>query len=279
MNFNICLIKPENYIHVRAFDELVLLITLSLNDLGYTVSQTENEILNNSRNIIIGCHLIQYKDSYSIPMNSIVLNTEQLSSELGNWNENLISWISTFETWDYSITNVNALKENGISTAKHLKIGYHIGLKTIQKSQFQDVDILFYGSLNGRRQSMIERLEKAGFKMKTLFGVYGQERDQWIARSKVILNIHYYATEIFEIVRCFYPMINAKAIVSEMNTTTKIDADYIEGIYPSHYEGIIDACYTLINNDDLRQKHERQAATNIEKIDQRLILENLLRYY
>jgi hypothetical protein len=52
-------------------------------------------------------------------------------------------------------------------------------------------------------------------RVKTLFGVYGKERDEYIGRSKILLNIHYYTTMIFEAVRVSYLLNNRCCVVSE----------------------------------------------------------------
>ena len=50
-----------------------------------------------------------------------------------------------------------------------------------------------------------------------------------IARAKVVLNLHHYASHIFEVVRAFYLMTNGKAIVGEVSPTTSGDPDYANG--------------------------------------------------
>jgi len=38
------------------------------------------------------------------------------------------------------------------------------------------------------------QLNHEKFKIKTLFGVYGDERDHWIGCSKIVLSVYYYET-------------------------------------------------------------------------------------
>ena len=61
-----------------------------------------------------------------------------------------------------------------------------------------------------------------GINVKALFGVYGRERDKLIARSKIVLNMHHYSSQIFEIVRVFYLLTNRKAVVAECNARDAI---------------------------------------------------------
>ena len=55
MRYNICLIKPDQYIHSLAFIELAELLLYSLQELGFEVQIQFNELDNNACNILIGC--------------------------------------------------------------------------------------------------------------------------------------------------------------------------------------------------------------------------------
>jgi hypothetical protein len=113
-------------------------------------------------------------------------------------------------------------------------------------------------------------------KVEILFGVYGEKRDEYISRSKVILNCHNYNSELFEIVRCFYLMTNRKAIVSEINQTTKIDQRYKLGIYGSPYEELVENCIKVVKNIDLREEIEERSFNTIITFPQKLFTESLI---
>ena len=198
--FNICLIKPESYIHSLAFMELGELIYYSLIEVGYQASISFNNLNPDCKNIIIGCHLLHPSHFELIPKSSIILNTEQIYNDKTPWNENIYFWAKRFQTWDYSQRNIEKFHRLGIKNVKLLKIGYQKELNRISEADYQDIDVLFYGSLNERRKFVIDKLVEKGLNVKILFGVYGKDRDQWISRSKVVLNHHHYNSEIFEVV-------------------------------------------------------------------------------
>lgn len=276
MKFNICMIKPDGYPHSAAFTELADLIHYTLLDIGHTSTISVNNTFPDARNIIIGCHLLNPQLIAHIPRSSIILNTEQIYRDDTAWNENIFEWVSHFETWDYSEKNILKLKEIGIGTAKLLQIGYHPRLARISKLPMQDIDVLFYGSVNDRRASVLTGLQAAGLKVKAVFGVYGNERDQLIASSKVVLNLHYYNSKIFEIVRTFYLMTNSKAVVSEVDKDTSIADFYREGIYPSEYEHLVESCQKLIEDNTTRELVEKRALEAISKLPQKEFLLPLL---
>src|SRR4029450_4294855 len=97
--------------------------------------------------------------------------------------------------------NVEALSHETSKPVRLLRLGYHPALARIEPAEKQDIDLLFHGSLNARRRQVLGRLAAEGMAVKSVFGVYGPERDALIARSRIVLNMHYYTTQIFEIVR------------------------------------------------------------------------------
>jgi len=273
---NICMVKPDNYIHSYAFVELGELIFFSLKDLGYQVSMGFNNLEINDKNILIGCHLLDPSYIKQVPKSTIILNTEQIYSDTTSWNSNIFEWVKTFEVWDYSERNIEKLESIGVERVKLLKIGYQKELRRINISVNKDIDILFYGSINKRRAKIINELIKRGLRVKTLFGVYGKERDEWIGRSQLVLNHHFYNSHIFEIVRVFYLLSNSIAVVGEVNDSTSIDSLYKDGIYASKYEDLVDSCLNLIQDDSLKQKTQIGAFNSISKYQQKFFTQQIL---
>ncbi|MBY6065503.1 glycosyltransferase family 1 protein [Leisingera aquaemixtae] len=244
--FNICLIEPQNYVHSGAFYEIADLLLYALRDLGFEAVSTRNRIDPAARNIVIGIHLLNPSFAKQMPPGTIILNTEQLGAVFGDWNKRILEWFSQdFTLWDYSEANVAHLRDFGVKRVEKLQLGYQKELCRITRRENPDVDVLFYGCINPRRKAVLADLEARGLRVKALFGVYGQDRDAWIARSRIVLNLHYYETQIFEIVRTFYLMTNGVPIAAEVNPGTRIDDCYRDGMLPLPYSqlaaGIDDA--------------------------------------
>jgi hypothetical protein len=272
---NICLVKPDNYIHSYAFLELGELLYFSLKELGHEVSFGFNNIEPSAINILIGCHLLDPSLIAQIPSSTIILNTEQVYGET-DWNKPIFAWAKHFQIWDYSPKNIEKLNQLGIDRTKLLRIGFQKELVRLDLSGPKDVDVLFYGSVNERRKAIIDGLEAKGLKVKVLFGVYGKDRDEWIERSKVVLNHHYYESQIFEIVRVFYLLTNSVAVIGEVNDTTSIDSIYQEGIYASRYEDLISNCVELVSNQALRDQIQAKALRAISQYPQTLFTQEVL---
>ncbi|MBX9885376.1 MAG: hypothetical protein K2X68_10430, partial [Novosphingobium sp.] len=212
-------------------------------------------------------HLLDPAYDGALPAGTIILNTEQLPGDTSPWATTILTWSKRFDVWDYSPHNRDWLIERGIEAVRLLGIGYHPALNRIAKGS-EDIDVLFYGSMNARRRAIIDQLERAGLAVKTLFGVYGQDRDAWIARAKVVLNLHYHDAKIFEIVRMHFLLNNAKAVVGEVGPDTVIDPRYLAGFAASDYAGLVDACKALCCDGARRKTLEQQGLAALAKLPQ-----------
>ena len=275
-NFNICIIQPTGYLHSLAFLELAELILYSLIDLGHKSVLNFNRVDSNATNIIIGCHLLDPSRATTLPPDTIILNTEQLEGNPSPWRTNILEWGRRFQIWDYSTKNIQWFSQNGIIQAKQLRIGYQRQLERLNQKSNKDIDVLFYGCINERRLKILNELTANGLRVKSLFGVYGADRDRWVERSHLVINIHYYESQIFEIVRVFYLLINSIPVVSEVNTSTSIDSIYRTAIAPCDYLNIPKKTMLLIKNPELLNHLKLKAQEEILKYPQKTFTEEAL---
>jgi len=275
MKFNICIIQPQGYIHSLAFFELAELIVYSLRDLNHDAILQFNKIDNDRKNILIGFHLLDIKYVSQLPKNSILINVEQF---LGGtpWNENILHWIQSFEIWDYSTQNIEFFKAQGIENIKYLELGYQSELSRIEIKAVQDIDVLFYGSINDRRAKVLDALKSSGLNVHTIFGIYGKDRDDLIARSKLVLNLHYYDSEIFEVVRVFYLLSNSIPVVGEINPATLVSDVYKNSVLGVPYQELVNACIRLIKDDQARDMQARKGLELIKQNPQHIYTNKLL---
>ncbi len=215
MDYAIVIIAPEKYAHSEALREVGLLLKHSLISLGKTCELYENEIFEDRLNIILGYHLLSPADIAGIPWETcIIYQLAQLSEIGGAISEEIeLGWREARSVWDCSLENIEIFKTGEID-ARHLPIGYHPALETIKPAAEQDIDVLFYGSLNDRRSALIDEL-KEGARVETLFGSYGKERDSIIGRSKIILNVHFFENQVMEQPRVSFLINNGCFVVSE----------------------------------------------------------------
>ena len=253
---NICIIKPNNYIHSLAYLEIAELLHYSVLELNQNSKISYNFIDINPKvkNIIFGAHLLNDDMINSIPSNTIIFNTEQIESINEIWKRRILLLASKgIIFWDYSNHNLDLLLTKLNVKGRLFEIGFQKNLQRIKMNDNKEVDVLFYGSLNNRREKIINSLLKNNVKVKCLFGVYGKDRDDWIGKSKIVLNLHFYESKIFEIIRIFYLLTNAITIVSEVDENTKLNNNYLKGIKGSNYEDVEKNILSLLENEKERE--------------------------
>jgi len=181
------------------------------------------------------------------------------------------------QIWDYDTANLAQWNALGYSYKPiHVPIGYVPELSRINSTAQQDIDVLFYGSLNERRSRILNALRDAGMNVHSVFGVYGKQRDELIARAKVVLNIHFYDTKVFEIVRVSYLLSNAKAVVSEYSEGTCIEKGLETAIACVPYEKLVDACRRLVQDEQMRKAQEARGFHWFSKRKEQDILKSAL---
>ncbi len=83
----------------------------------------------------------------------------------------------------------------------------------------QDIDVLFYGSMCPRRWNIERDLRKQGINaIFRSFNLWGTERDSLIARAKIVLNIHFHSSCLFEYSRVLPLLSNRKFVISEFSS-------------------------------------------------------------
>lgn len=268
LDYNICIV---HFSHSMAWWELGELICYSLRELGFQVNIQHRKMESDCQNIILGAFILESEFIKKVPPNSIFFNTEQLylDDQKLMWPSDIYEWARNFETWDYSDRNIEKFLQHGITGVKKLGLGYQKELNRIDSSGNQDIDVLFYGSIGERRNKIINDLRAEGLNVKAVFGLYGKERDDLIARSKVILNFHHYNSHIFEIVRVFYLLTNSKAVVGEVSESTIIDKIFLDCIKAAPYDGLVNACKRLVNDKSERHLLESKGFDLFSKIPQK----------
>ena len=254
------IVSPTGYIHSRCFDEVALALREGLEalDAPATIAHDRSEI--SGVPIVLGAHLLRPDEI--IPGESIVYNLEQIESASNLVSHDYLERLRNHRILDYSALNLAALERRGLS-ATLCTIGYSRALERIEPVAERDIDVLFIGSGGDRRHAILDRLRERGANVVFAFGVYGQERDQLIARARIVLNIHYYATAIFEIVRVSYLLANRVCVVSETGADQALEQPFRDGVAFAGYERLVETCERLLADD---QERARLAEAGYEAI-------------
>jgi hypothetical protein len=148
--------------------------------------------------------------------------------------------LQSLVTFDYTHVNLKHYPEAcrhklRVLTPPILPMSRTDPLLAVNKTK--DIDVLFYGSANSRRNIILgilkEQLQSRGYNMTVVSALFGSELLDYISRSKVVLNVHYYANSIFESDRVHtalrFPDVR---IVSERATEQDESTDHLYATHP-----------------------------------------------
>lgn len=258
------------YIHAAAYDDLICSVRHGLIALGYEVQEADWCAPGTDPAIVFGGHLIAAAKSAWPHTTSVIYNTEHIASAA--MSNDYLSFLMRHEVWDYSADNAAALSTLLGKPVRHVPFGYVPELTRITPAPEQDIDVLFYGSMNERRRKVLDELMAAGLNVVHVFGVYGAERDDLIAGAKVVLNMHYYMPGHFETLRVGYLLANRKAVVSEMNPGETIDLELAGDIHAEPYDDLVQVVSELVADAPHRRMTAEAGFRAFKKMDEPTIL-------
>lgn len=256
-HFHFVLIAPTGNASMACLSELMETLAFGLQSLGHQTTAALNQCDAQAVNIVLGAHLLP-RDFDGLPERSILYNSEQIFPGCPALAGGLGQLVARYETWDYSQRNVQTWAAMGCPHVRLLPTGYVPQLTRIVPATTQDIDVFFYGVVNPRRHKVLQALRAEGLQVEVAGGVYGAERDALIARSKVVLNLHYYPSHIFETARVSYLLANAKAVVAEINPDTDVDVRYAEAVEARPYAQLVEGCLALLGDPEARRQREQR---------------------
>lgn len=238
MRFAVVTPDPAQWVHVRAFDEVADAIQAGLIELGHSCERSFARAPDSCTPIHFGAHLLP--PEARLAPGAVLFNLEQIVQGALWLTADYLERLRRHRVWDYSGRNVAALAQMGVREASHVPLGHAAALERIARAE-EDIDVLFYGIYNERRLSILRRLAARAWKVHCVNGVYGQERDALIARSRIVLNLHFYGESRLEVARCFYLLVNGRFLLSEESPDAG-ETGLAGGIAFARYDKIEAAC-------------------------------------
>jgi hypothetical protein len=213
-----------------------------------------------SDNTVMYIILFSNETHSKMPKRYIHYQLEQLKSTFFN-DKRLQQLKNAEQIWEFSI--VNSIKySNLIETNKinFMPVPFtQLYEDKIYNFEDCEYDIFFFGSLNERRYNILKALNTK-YKLFFKSNIFEKERDEYIKKSKIILNLHYYDFASLETPRINEILQYNKLILSENTKNTNI---FINDIYNS----------LIINFDEI--KPDLSNITDLfSKLDFYLIKEN-----
>jgi hypothetical protein len=227
--FHITWVRPDDYPAANALRGTALMLASALRRLGERVQLGVNAFVHDATNIVVGAHLLDGELAQRLPSGTIIFNTEPLTGG-GPHVDALRPFATRFRVWDYAARNVEPLRSLGAERVDVVEPGYLPEMTTIVHAAIKDVDALFYGQLSDHRRAVLAAIERRGHRVVWLHDVYGDARDAWIARARVVLNLHYRPGAPLELGRIVHLLANRCTVVAEADARSDIDADLASGI-------------------------------------------------
>ena len=256
--FRVVIINPPQYRHSQAFFEIAESLVYAIRANGYAAEADYNRFAPGAIHIVLGSNLIKAEQIEHIPADAVLYNLEQISEDSPWMRSALPQLFQRHQVWDYSARNIQTLQAMGLGRELHqVPIGHVHELTRIPTAQ-EDIDVLFYGSLNERRQKILDALRARGLNVHHAFGIYGRERDSLIARSKLILNVHLYPAKILEVVRISYALANRRTVIAEGDADTEVYDGLENAVCLVPYDKLVDSCVQLV--DDPARRFELATA-------------------
>lgn len=199
-----------------------------------------------------------------------IYQTEQINTS-ARYNQYIANnYLSLFNNarriYDYSmenITNLSAFRDVYF-------LPFYVNLLSIENSH-KDIDIFFCGVMNSRRHSIITALRKEfpQLNIQIATNIWGGKLTEVIKRSRICLNLHYYASPVLEIARIHEFLPYNVHIISESTTDSDIMHLYESSI--SFIPEIIDniGCTELISQ--IKCMHDTPVPANVLDNRKRLI--------
>jgi hypothetical protein len=269
-HFIVWIVRVEGDNHWQALSDVAEGVHYSLTRLGHAAQIVNKNpgAPNDSRLIVFNAHRLP--PDWKLPENAIIYNAEQVQS---TWGEHpYVKLLRKHTVWDYSAINIERLRLLGVERVIHCRVGYWPGLVSAPPlvTETFDTDVLFIGSINARRTKILREIAvDRRLTVKSRFDVYGAERDSWIARAKIVINVHFYPQPIFEIFRVSKLLANTKCVVTEdggcdpeLEALAKISTVYVP------YEKLAEACATLVSDTKARQETAAKGFDIFSKFDQ-----------
>ena len=242
------------YFDNQVFFDLAKGLVEALHQLGWMTTEMTNTIKNPSTSSLDLYIMFGMNDfnGPTLPDNYIVYQLEQTTcQDESHWfSQSYINCMkNAIEVWDYSLVNYQNLRQLGITKVRYVPLTYMSCLcEIIPENSKKQIDLLFYGSVNPRRQNMIDQLRQTGLNVRCESNLWGTKRCELLAQSKVVINLHYYHKAILETTRLSYLLSNQCVVISEHSRDPLLDKwhqDYLIFSDPEHF---VETCQEVISH-------------------------------
>jgi SAM-dependent methyltransferase len=221
---HLSIVQPPGYVHSLGFLDPARYFRHQFRRMGAQVTIAKNRLRHDAVNLVFGAHL-GFDATLRERHACIFVNLEQLGEGGAKVTQAYRELLATSAVCDYDADNVPAYARNvdDVPVVPLLHAPYLAlqGDEAIPLEQ-RPIDLLFVGSLNGRRQAMLARIEALGLQVAMFDSpLYGAERDAFVRQAKAVVNMHFYESSRFEQARVSHCLSLGTPVISERGPATR----------------------------------------------------------
>ena len=268
-------------------DEVVNTFVLAACRLGHDVTQSRGEIRDDSINVV--CFALGL-DPLALQgrTNCILLNFEPLAPGSQAHNKPYLDLLRNNYVWDYSATNLKLYPALGIARGYYVPLGFEaeadvtLDLSDRLPEAEKDIDVLFFGGPNERRERVIAGMRGLGLNVVTNGNTLWEpaHRNALIRRAKAVLNMHRYDNfRVAEMPRLAMLLRQRKAVVCELYPDTEIFPELRDAVAGARYDGLVQAACDLVRDPDRRDALERRGLDLLRQHSQADLLRPALAHF
>ena len=210
---------------------------------------------------------------------TVIFNFEQLASAPSVTGTQYAAWLRRWLVADYHSSNVDWLRamSGGVQQVVELPLAPSASIAFRPELPYEPtVDVLFYGTLNPRREEMLRRIRDAGMTVETVAGAFGEELAPAIKRARLVLHVHFYETGLFPVARILQPVAQGVPIVCETSVFSQLSDWSPSGIVFAPYDALVQSCRELLDDEAQRVQRARRAQEFAATLDVAASIERLL---
>lgn len=228
---HLCIVQPLGYVHSLGFLDQARFFRHQFRRMGAEVSLSKNRLRHDAVNLVFGAHL-GFDPGLRARHSCVFVNLEQLGRDGAQVPDAYLKLLGNSAVLDYDAANVAMYTPHGddvplfsFAHAPYLQ-GEALPIEE------RPIDVLFFGSLNARRERIIGQIE-AGGRQVTMpsSALYGPERDELIKQAKAVLNCHFYDSARFEQARVFQCLSLGTPVVSERTANTQAPMQFEQAVF------------------------------------------------
>lgn len=254
--FNVCLLSSPKHEQTRSLFDVVEWVVQAHKTAGFVASATLQRLEPSATNIIVGAHLATADELATIPVGSVVLNTESLTAEDGLLD--LLCALAERNTlWDTSTRNCELLAARGVAVRACVPC-FVPGLDRLRsRSVEKDIDVVIWGQSAGPRAEVVSGLRAKGLRVECAAGKIGPDWEAILARAHLYLDIPS-AGERSSIARQTFLFHNEVAVVGVWGNEVA-EPPWSEAIHVVDLAHAVNACVHLLRDRDALARQRQRA--------------------